>query len=151
MGCSGRLNAVKWEVRVNRLDHVKVHRATDQWAQCARGVCLVAWLVCCRTADEAHLGDPVSLAWDQFIEANPHCHEWVTRVKQEHVKGTRACQYSTSEFGKPPPCANKAMGKPPPGNVGSTTHLPRGRVEILSGTGGPCFVNEKFGKFSSVH
>ena len=45
----GLFYAVKWEVRANRLEHVKVPRATDEWAQRAHGLRSVALLVCSRT------------------------------------------------------------------------------------------------------
>ena len=44
-----RVVQLETEVRANRLEHVKVPRATDEWAQRAHGLRSVALLVCSRT------------------------------------------------------------------------------------------------------
>jgi len=74
---SGVFWAAMWEVCVDRKDHVKVSRKTDQWVQPARAVHLVALWLCGRTTAEMRKGDQVSLAWRPKLEANPrdrwHC------------------------------------------------------------------------------
>ena len=63
--------AAKWEVRVDRYDHIKPPGKTDQWIQPAHAVQLIALWVCGRSAEHMQFSAELALKWDPTMEANP--------------------------------------------------------------------------------
>ena len=89
LSADGVFWAVKFGVRVNREERVKVPNKTDQWVQKAGSVRLAALWVCGRNGDQMQNVWPVR-KWSPELEANP-------------------CRWASSSRTKPRPLATSGI------------------------------------------